>query len=105
MGAVTFVSGALSSIASYSQEQQAYSAQMSAYRRSEEAYKQQLQLNADAANRAYTSEQQKLQGEFMKASQEAQSRLSQSLQAQGTVLASGRSGQSIGLLMSDAERE
>ena len=105
MGAVTFVSGALSSIASYSQEQQAYSAQMSAYQRSEQAYKQQLQLNADAANRAYTSEQQKLQGEFMKASQEAQNRLSQSLQAQGTVLASGRSGQSIGLLMSDAERE
>lgn len=105
MGIATFTSSALSTIASYSQEQQAYSAQMAAYRRSEQAYKQQLQLNADAANRAYTSEQQKLQGEFMKASQEAQGRLAQSLRAQGTVLASGRSGQSIGLLMSDAERE
>ncbi len=105
VGVANFVTGAISSIASYSQEQQAYGAQMAAYRRSEQAYKQQLQLNADAANRAYTSEQQKLQGEFMKASQEAQSRLAQSLRAQGTVLASGRSGQSIGLLMADAERE
>ena len=40
----------------------------------------------------------------MKASQNAQQRLVTSLQAQGTVLASGRTGQSIGLLLSDAER-
>lgn len=104
-GLATFAQGALSSIASYSQQQQEYSAQMAAYRRSEQVYAQQIKLNAEAANRGYVSEQQKLQGEFMKASQEAQGRLVQSLQAQGTVLASGRSGQSIGLLMSDAERE
>lgn len=98
-------SGVIGTIASYSQEQATYGAQMAAYQRSEEAYKQQLELNAQAANRAYESEQLKLQGEFMKASQEAQGKLAQSLRTQGSVLASGRSGQSIGLLMSDAERE
>lgn len=104
-GIANFAQGALGTIASYNQEQQAYDAQMNAYRQSERAYAQQVQLNAEAANRGYISEQQKLQGEFMKASQEAQGRLNKSLQAQGAVLASGRTGQSIGLLMSDAERE
>lgn len=104
-GIATFASGAISSIASYAQEQQTYQAQMAAYQQSERAYNEQIRLNAEAANRGYISEQQKLQGEFMKTSQEAQARLIQSLQAQGTVLASGRSGQSIGLLVSDAERE
>ncbi len=103
-GIASFAQGALSSIASYSQEQAAYKAQMQAYRQSEQAYNQQLMLNQEAANRGYVSEQQKLQGEFMKASQEAQQKLVTSLQAQGTVLASGRTGQSIGLLLSDAER-
>lgn len=104
-GLANFATQALGTIASYNQQQQEYDAQMAAYRRSEQIYAQQVQLNAEAANRGYVSEQQKLQGEFMKASQEAQGRLVQSLQAQGTVLASGRTGQSIGLLMSDAERE
>lgn len=105
VGLATFASNALGTIASYNQQQQEYQTQLTAYDQSERAYAQQIQLNADAANRGYVSEQQKLQGDFMKASQEAQGRLVQSLQAQGTVLASGRSGQSIGLLMSDAERE
>lgn len=104
-GLASFAQGAIGTIASYNQQQQEYDAQMAAYRQSERVYAQQIQLNAEAANRGYASEQQKLQGEFMKASQEAQGRLVQSLQAQGSVLASGRSGQSIGLLMSDAERE
>jgi hypothetical protein len=103
-GIASFASSALGSIASYSQEQAAYRAQMAAFRRSEQVYNEQLRLNQEAANRGYVSEQQKLQGEFMKASQEAQQRLVTSLQAQGTVLASGRTGQSIGLLLSDAER-
>jgi len=104
-GLATFAQNALGTIASYNQQQQEYNAQMEAYRQSERVYAQQIRLNAEAANRGYVSEQQKLQGEFMKASQEAQGRLVQSLQAQGTVLASGRTGQSIGLLVSDAERE
>lgn len=101
----SFGQGAISSIGSYMQEQQMYEAQMAAYQQSERAYAEQIRLNAEAANRGYISEQQKLQGEFMKASQEAQGRLTKSLQAQGAVLASGRTGQSIGLLVSDAERE
>jgi len=104
-GIASFAQGALGSIASYNQEQQAYQAQMAAYEQSERSYNEQIRLNAEAANRGYVSEQQKLQGEFMKTSQEAQARLIQSLQAQGSVLASGRSGQSIGLLVSDAQRE
>lgn len=104
-GIATFATNAFSTIAGYSQQQAEYAAQMEAFRRSEEAYNQQIRLNQDAANRGYMSEQQKLQGEFMKASQEAQSRLVSSLQSQGSVLASGRTGQSIGLLLSDAERE
>ena len=103
-GIATFASSAIGSIASHSQEQAAYKAQMEAYRRSEQAYNSQIRLNQEAANRGYVSEQNKLQGEFMKASQEAQQRLVTSLQSQGSVLASGRSGQSIGLLLSDAER-
>ena len=105
IGLITAAQTAISSIASYTQQQQEYQTQLAAYDQSERAYAQQIQLNADAANRGYVSEQQKLQGEFMKASQEAQGRLNKSLQAQGAVLASGRSGQSIGLLMADAERE
>ncbi len=104
-GIASFAQGALGSIASYNQEQQAYQAQMAAYEQSERSYNEQIRLNAEAANRGYVSEQQKLQGEFMKTSQEAQARLVQSLQAQGAVLASGRTGQSIGLLASDAQRE
>lgn len=102
---LTVASNAFGTIAQYSQQRAEYNAQMEAFRRSEEAYNQQIRLNQDAANRGYMSEQQKLQGEFMKASQEAQSRLTASLQSQGSVLASGRTGQSIGLLLSDAERE
>lgn len=104
-GIATFATNAFSTIAGYSQQRAEYNAQMEAFRRSEEAYNQQIRLNQDAANRGYMSEQQKLQGEFMKASQEAQGRLVASLQSQGSVLASGRTGQSIGLLLSDAERE
>lgn len=103
-GVASFAQGAISSIASYGQQQQEYSAQMAAYQQSQQVYNRQLQLNAEAANRGYISEQQKLQGEFMKAAQEAQGRFIQSLQAKGTILASGRVGQSIGTLLTDAER-
>jgi hypothetical protein len=63
-----------------------------------------MRLNAEAANRAYTSEQSKLQAEYAQAAQKAQERTIQSLQQQGLVMATGRSGQSIGLLLADAER-
>jgi ubiquitin len=108
-------SGAIGSIASYTQQQQEanyqnalaqqqYQSQMAAYQRSEQAYQEQIRLNLDAANRAYTSKQAELATEFRKATEEAQKLSVKSLQQQGTVLASGRTGQSLGVLMTDAER-
>jgi hypothetical protein len=109
------VVGAVGSIAAYSQQQQEvsyqnavaqqqYLNQTAAYEQSERSYKEQISLNMAAANRAYVSEQGKLAAEFRKASEEAQKRSVTAIQQQGTVLASGRSGQSIGLLMADADR-
>jgi hypothetical protein len=104
MGVTSAASGALSSIGSYSAERAQYGAQMQAYRASEQAYAQQVKFNQEAANRAYTQEQLKLKGEYDKAAQQAKQLMVQSLQSQGTVLASGRTGQSIGALVGDAQR-
>jgi hypothetical protein len=119
----TAISGGIQSIAAYSQEQQAvaqqnmmamrqdmlaqqqFQQQRFSYEMSERAYQDQIKFNSEAANRAYVSEQNKLRAEQRKASEEAQQLLIQSMQRQGTVLASGRTGQSIGLLAADAERE
>jgi flagellar biosynthesis GTPase FlhF len=111
----SFASTAVSSIASYQQQQQQtdyanavaqqqYQAQLTAYKQSERAYAEQIRLNTEAANRGYISEQRKLQAEYAQAAQKAQERTIQSLQQQGLVMASGRTGQSIGLLLADAER-
>jgi hypothetical protein len=89
--------GAMSSIAGYSAERQAA-------RESERAYQEQRNLNAQAANRSYQQSQAQLKGEYDRASQKAEQLLVQRLQAQGTTLAAGRSGQSIGGLLTDAQR-
>jgi len=115
VGIGSLISGALSSIASYSQQQQQaayenamaqrqYQAQMVAYQQSERAYAEQIRLNREAANESYMSKQRELQAEFRKASEEAQKLSVKALQQQGQVLATGRTGQSIGLLVADAER-
>lgn len=115
-GILTAVTSAVSTIAQYSSQQAAvaqqnavaraqYQNQMAVYRQSEQAYKQQTDLNAEAANRAYISEQQKLDFEYRKAALEATELLASSMRTQGTLLASGRSGQSIGILANDADRE
>jgi hypothetical protein len=78
--------------------------QTQAARASERAYQEQRNLNAEAANRAYQQAQLKLKGEFDQASQKSEELLTQRLQAQGTTLAAGRSGQSIGGLLADAQR-
>lgn len=88
---------AIQSIASYQAESQAASA-------SQKAYKQQRTFNQEAANRAYQQTQLKLKGEFDQASQKAEQLLIQRLQAQGSTLASGRTGQSVGGLLTDAAR-
>ena len=115
-----FVIGAVSSIAQYQQQQQAaqadyqareyaaqaqYQAEMVQYRASEAAYNQRIESNRAAANRGYEREQLLLQQKRDEASQRAQDLFIQKIQSQGTVLAAGRTGKSIALLTSDAERE
>jgi len=97
IGIATAAMGAMQSIAGYSAERQAA-------RESERAYQEQRTLNAQAANRSYQQSQAQLKGEFDQASQKAEQLLVQRLQAQGTTLAAGRSGQSIGGLLTDAQR-
>jgi hypothetical protein len=89
--------GAVSSIASYQTQSAAATA-------SEQAYQQQRDLNQQAANRAYQQRQLKFKGEFDQASQQAEQLLTKRLQAQGNIMASGRTGQSVGALLTDAQR-
>jgi hypothetical protein len=97
IGIATGLMSAVQSIAGYQAQSQAASA-------SEKAYQEQRNLNQEAANRAYQQTQLKMKGEMEKASQQAEQGLVRRLQAQGTTLAAGRSGQSIGGLLADAER-
>ena len=97
LGIATAVMGAVQSIAGYSAER-------AAARESERAYQEQRNLNAQVANRSYQQSQAKLKGEFDQASQKAEELLVQRLQTQGTTLAAGRAGQSIGGLLTDAQR-
>jgi hypothetical protein len=116
VGVITAVTSVVGSIAAYSQQQQEtsyrnsvaqaqYQNQLIAYDRSVQATQEQYRLNAEAANRGYISEQNKLRAEYQRAAMDQQQLLVSSLQTQGTVLASGRAGQSVGLLASDAERQ
>lgn len=116
IGAATAVMGGLQSIAGYQQQQAQYQYeeqvaqtqyqyQMRAYEESQRAYQAQIKANEAAANRAYIAEQRKLQTDYEKASQDAQQLMIDKLKAQGQTLASGRTGKSIALLASDAERE
>jgi hypothetical protein len=104
IAAVSAVSSGLTSIASYQAQQQQYQGEMAAYQASQAAYNRQIQLNAEAANRAYAAGQMRLKNEYDKAAVDAQKVMATALQTQGKVLASGRVGKSIGLLAQDAER-
>jgi hypothetical protein len=83
---------------------QDYQIQMEAYAANQKTYRDQLDLNQKAANRAYQAEQLKLASERKQAAVNAQELFVQKMQAQGQILATGRAGQGIGLLVSDAER-
>jgi hypothetical protein len=97
LGVASFAMGSISSIAGYQSQSQAAAA-------SEQAYQQQRDLNQQAANRAYQQQQLKFKGELDQASQKAEQLLTQRLQAQGNIMASGRTGQSVGALLTDAQR-
>jgi hypothetical protein len=116
IGAATAVMGSLQSIAGYQQQQAQYQYeqqvaqtqyqyQMQAYGESQRAYQEQIKANEAAANRAYIAEQRKLETDYAKAAQDAQQLMIDKLKTQGQILSSGRTGKSIALLASDAERE
>lgn len=61
--------------------------------------------NLSAANRVYLAEQNKLNEKRKEAAFEAQAIMAKSIGAKGSILATGRTGQSVGLLVNDAERQ
>jgi hypothetical protein len=97
IGIATGLMSAVQSIAGYQAESQAASASERAYQETRNAALQQRNTEDQKA-------QLKLKGENEKASQDAERGLIRRLQAQGTTLAAGRTGQSIGGLLADAER-
>ena len=82
-----------------------YAADKLGYQRSKEQADKQYGLNAEAVNTAYTQEQIKLKEVRQKAAFESQAALAKSIGMKGKILASGRKGQSVGLLVKDVERQ
>lgn len=75
------------------------------YQRSVETTGKQILNNNEAANRVYVAEQQKIIEAKKRAAFEQQAILSKSIGNMGNVLAAGRTGASIGLLLNDVERQ
>lgn len=75
------------------------------YQRGLETSQEQARLNNEAANRVYMGEQAKINEAQKKAAFEQQAILAKSIGAKGSVLAAGRTGQSVGLLVNDVERQ
>ena len=75
------------------------------YQDRKEVSSKQKVANAAAANSIYITEQANLDEKRKEVAFEAQSILAKSIGAKGAVLASGRTGQSVGLLVNDAERQ
>ena len=83
-----------------------YEAQLEGDAASKAAYYKQRELNQAEADRAREANQQELAEKINKAQFESQANLAKSIQAQGTVLASGMApGQSMMLELQQAERE
>jgi len=97
VGASQAIMGAVSSIAGYSAERQAA-------RASEQVYQRDRTNALRAQDVATEQAQSKLNSVAAKASQDAEQLLVTRLQAQGSTLAAGRAGGSIGGLLTDAQR-
>jgi hypothetical protein len=69
------------------------------------AYQNQLFYNGTAANQVMVAEQQKLQEARAKAAFRMQDIYAKSIGSAGAVLATGATGQSVGLLVQDADRQ
>lgn len=75
------------------------------YQDSLETSEAQKNANAEAANRVYMAEQAQLSEKRKEAAFQAQTILAKSIGAKGAILATGRTGQSVGLLALDTERQ
>ena len=75
------------------------------YQKSKEQASEQSRLSNEMANRVYMSEQAKLSEKKKRAAFEQQSILAKAIGAKGSILATGRTGQSVGLLLKDVERQ
>ena len=82
-----------------------YSADRIGYQREVETANKQKYFNNEAANAVYKQEQLKMSEAKKKAAFASQTALAKSIGAQGSILAAGRTGQSVGLLVNDAERQ
>ena len=76
-----------------------------AYQQGKESAEQQQRFNNEAANRMYVQEQTKLTEAKKKQAFAQQSALAKMIGSKGAILAAGRTGQSVGLLVNDAERQ
>ena len=76
-----------------------------AYQRETETADTQVKYNNEAANRVYIQEQAKISEAKKKAAFAQQAALAKSIGSKGAILSAGRTGQSVGLLINDAERQ
>ena len=82
-----------------------FTAQLQADAAARSAYYKQREINQIEANRASESAQQELREKITEGLFQSQTNLAKAIQAQGTMLASGgQAGQSMSLLLDDAER-
>lgn len=82
-----------------------YSADRLGYNREVQTANEQKRFNSEAANEVYKQEQVKIMEAKKRAAFANQTALAKSIGAQGSILAAGRTGQSVGLLVNDAERQ
>ena len=82
-----------------------YTGEVAAQQAKNMAYQQQVINNQTAANKSFAQEQTKLNEARDKAAFKAQEIYAKSIGAKGSVLATGATGQSVGLLALDADRQ
>lgn len=85
--------------------QKKYAADRLAYQRGVEEQDKQIKYNNEAANKVYEQEQSKISEAKKKAAFAQQTALAKSIGSKGAILSAGRTGQSVGLLINDAERQ
>jgi len=82
-----------------------YTGEVAAQQAQTMAFERQLLNDSNAANKAHTQEQLKLKEARTKAAFKSQEIYAKSIGAKGSVLATGATGQSVGLLAMDADRQ